>query len=136
MKESLKKPVREFYKLPEEVTRLANLASWDLWNGPIGPCDDYEDGKPYPGFSEACDVVSEWASDNLSDPLYVDDDCGMALESNPFDDPCNWEYELDNPDDAISSGLNAVYIGSKNVYELERKEQLQILFGKELAEYL
>lgn len=78
--------------MPDDIKRLARLANWDLWNGPLTYCedcgaDDLSDctcDGPYPGFTEASTTVMEWAKENLPHEVYVDlacdDECAVSLQ--------------------------------------------------------
>ncbi len=78
--------------LDEETQRLARLAWWDLWYGPIALEGDNgpDDGKPWCGFTEACAKVSEALSE-LGE-LWVEGDCVMTSEPQGWLDEETGEY--------------------------------------------
>jgi len=113
----------QFGALSENVRRLANTATFDLYNGPFeeGFEPDGDDFK-YPGFSEAIDLIKQH-SDDIGE-IWFDEDCDYASDKEPEthwynDETDEWEeYNLES------------------TYHYERRDVLNAIFGKELASYL
>jgi hypothetical protein len=106
-------------EMPTEISRLASIARMDLLIGPYAATKDFEDGKPWPGFSIACDVISDWVN-GIPDTLWVDLDCEMVSNSEP---------------EGFYDGHEWIEPCTENVWCVERKQILGYVF-KELGEYL
>lgn len=76
------KAIAAHFAVPPNVQRMADRATFDLYFGPIGTEQDYEADEPYPGFSEACEVVTDWCDENLSEVWY-DSDSGFVSDREP-----------------------------------------------------
>lgn len=117
---NIDKAVREHFNLSDDIRRLIRLANYDLYNGPIGEPDD---GKPWPGFSKACDIVKEYMPDG---DIWIDDQSDEIMDSEP-----NWWYpecEDENPDE--------IYYNSEDVAVYHKRDIVKILVGSELAGYV
>jgi len=112
------------------IPEIAGMLQTDLYNGPlyIDPkgevCEFAEPGaKPF-DFAAGIDAMQDWKSEIPT--LYVDAECETLSETNPFDDPGNYEE--------IGNG-KALYIGPETVYEVAPSEIVANLLGS-LAEYI
>jgi len=139
MDKNISKAVREFFKesMPAEVEKMARLAGWDLYSGPMTYCeecgvDDLSDCSceiKYPGFQEAVGIVAEWVDDNVH-TLYVEEDSGCVMTREPEGEWLNEECEECDEEDG------GVYHEPMPYYQLERADIVKILFDPELASYL
>lgn len=109
-----------FDELPENVRRCANVATHDLYYGPIDDCE--EDGWIYPGFVEACRIISKEVGD--IGEVWYDGDTGEVMDTEPdsqwFDEEDQQWY--DN------------YMGE--IYHYERQDVLRLIFDKELVSHI
>lgn len=131
--------IKENVKIPDNVKRMASLASWDLWYGPLTYCetcgadhlDDCECGDlKYPGFEAACAIVSEWADENI-ESLYVEDYSDYVLTKEP-----QGRWENSEGDECDKFDEDAHYVEPEQYYFFERSDILKIIFDKELISYL
>lgn len=102
-----------FNEIPDHVRGLIHAANLDLYFGPNEPDDDY------PGFTAALDAIAEALEKlNITD-VYVDE-CGI-LECEPeayFDDDLQeWIEPMD-------------------YYQVEAKDIIRKIVGKELIQYI
>lgn len=51
-------------KMPSHIKALILDARFDMFNGPFGTSDDY------PGFETACEILSQWAEENIEPTTY------------------------------------------------------------------
>lgn len=114
---------------PAGIARYAELASTDLWDGPISSLFDPEvDLSPsailcphwegWRGFSHGCRKLAEWLEERLSFPLYWEPETGHLSDTEPQGEEIDGEYFEPAP-----------------YYRIERKEALRLLYGA-LSDYL
>ena len=122
MNDKVKKLIRAHVRenMPDEIKRLASIARMDVLFGPYAAQDDFEDGKPYPGFVAATDQITAWLDAHAPRELWVD------LE---------WDGIMDSEPKAYQDGDEWIEPCWEDICRVERKEILRATFG-ELAEYL
>ena len=111
----VKVAVEKHFPLSKKVIKMISMANFDLYYGPSGI------SKDYPGFTKAIDYIAD-ALDNVSD-IYVNIDTGEVLESEPE----AWF------DEEMNEWVEPYWEGW---YEVDRKQVLEMLVGKELASYI
>jgi hypothetical protein len=133
---------------PRRVRALLSQATFDLWHGPHPAEDAEDDPNPetrYPGFSSACDELSDWFADAPS-TVYVFEDCGNVSETKPEDTPECWECEgagvaptatdedgdIADPDESCNTCSGRGWVEGESYYEFDARDAL----GGKLAEYL
>lgn len=124
VRDRIREAVRKAYPLPPELARLANMATFDLWHGPMamGFRDDGDDGEPWPGFSAACDRLSAWADEHMPSEAWYDDDAGSLSDVAP--EP--WQDEEGEWHEPYTD----------ETYHVERRDLLAARFPNQLSEYL
>ena len=113
--------------MPDEITRLITLASYDLYFGPLVGCNvcgvdsthDCTCAVRWQGFSDAIGKLRAWAEEHLPSEVWVDMDCGSVSESEPQGEEIDGEWQEPFTE-------NTVYFDCKGIK--------QAVFGK-LAEY-
>jgi hypothetical protein len=122
------KDILEFFPIPDEIRKLADMANNDLYNGPTyydgdgNECsmfDDVETGVTAFNFTDACHQISDWCGDNLL-TVYVDQCFGEITITEP-------EGDEDEDGNWIDPGP---------YYEVDYQEVKRILFGRELASHI
>lgn len=114
--------------LSEEQEKIKRVATYDLYFGPIIRNDaDIDDllateGTEYHGFEWACDQLRA-TYEALPRELFVNIDCGYASESEPEG------YENEETGEWEEPHL-------ESTYSLKAKDIREIVFGKELSQYL
>ena len=105
----MRKALIEYYKdkLDENDYKRARLLTFDLF---YGPSFNYDEDEIWEGFSKTCDTLI-LKLDEVMTELWYDD---------------NWEGIYPNEPDAYDDCVLALPI----------KRQQELLFGKDLAEYL
>jgi hypothetical protein len=122
--ETEQKAIKEYVNslLDDETKRLVHLAAWDLYWGPVACSPEAhngpDDGKPWPGFSAACERIKE-ALDGLDD-LWVEGDNVMTREPEGYTDNDTGEW--------VEPYL-------EETYRFPRREVLRVAFSA-LAEHL
>jgi hypothetical protein len=112
--------VHRIYPVRPDINRLANLCTFDLVWGPVGPTDD--NGKRWPGFSASTGIIADWFDRNVPSTLYVSDWGDVTdTEPEPFED------------DETGELIEPCY---EDWTRLEAKDIKTILFGKYLADYV
>ena len=118
----LKELIRAYFKMPEHVERLRNLANLDLYFGPLNDSqlDDEWERQHYKGFSEALGTIQEWIDANVTD-LWVDVDCDCVMTSEPegYEDEGEWVEP---------------YL--ETTYHVDMRTVKKYLLGKELGGYV
>jgi hypothetical protein len=113
-------------EVPEDIRRLANLATQDLYEGPLyfddegdlTSCFDPHMSHPF-DFAQAVMELSDWVGDNIS-TMYYDPHSGDLMEKEPQgeeDEDGNW-------------------IDPYPYYEIHTTDIVKILFGRELAAHI
>src|SRR5271168_2825652 len=125
---AMHKAVMEHFKplMPADVEKQGRLANWDLWSGPINFCeecgaDHLEDCScevVYAGFTKACGIVSDWLDENVN-TLYWLVDCENLSTEEPQGEEIDGEY-----------------CEPEGYYVIDRKDVVNILFGKDLNGYV
>jgi hypothetical protein len=123
-------------KMPENVKRLGNLIYWDLMFGPLqgcdvcgaDTCDDCLCATPWPGFTTATKLVSDWLDDQPSE-LWIDLNFDGVMESEPQPEYLSSDCEERGCDPYLEPDY-------ENVYYVDRKEIVAALFGKEVVGYI
>lgn len=127
------KDIEEYWaeRMPEEIKVLANKANNDLYFGPSYYDEDgnemscFDEGAIPFDFGAACRAIKEWCDENMY-PLYLEDGCGILEEFPP-----EFFEELENEDgELVVSEVEGDY------REWDIRDQMKIVFGKELARYL
>ena len=115
MHQKIEQAIRAHY-LPlrdERIVKLQNLASSDLYFGPIEAEAEAEDN--WPGFSKACDEIRAWSEEHLDSQVWYDSQAEVIETSEPqVEDDSDWEFYV----------------------LVERDEIKKAVFGRELADYL
>ncbi len=120
--------IEEYFTIPPEIQKLANMANNDLYNGPtyldgdgniVSMFDDVETGITAFDFVGACASISDWCGDNVVDMFY-DEMCGCVVEKEPVEEP-------DEDGDWIEPGP---YV------EVDSLAVRRILFGRELSSHI
>lgn len=106
----IEKILRQHFDVPEDVQRLANLATSDLLWGPIGLDDDWE-RENYQSFKSACKRIGEYI-DTLPSQIWVDVDCEVVMDSEPQGEEVEGEW--------IEPYWESIYLvnGRKEIVEL------------------
>lgn len=112
--------VRAHFKIPEDIQRLANLATSDLLWGPIGLDDEWEE-ENYKGFQSACARIREYV-DTLPRELWVDTDCDCVMTSEPQGEEVDGEW--------LEPYWDSIY------YVNGRNEVVELLLNHYLAGYV
>ena len=86
----LEKAVQNHFEVPEDIQRLANLATSDLLWGPVSLGDDWEE-ENYKGFQSACKRIREYV-DTLPSQLWIDTDGDYVMTSEPQGEQVDGEY--------------------------------------------
>jgi len=118
MHKKIEQIVQEHIEVPEDIRRLASMATMDLLWGPIGLDDDWE-VENYQDFQSACKRISDWI-DTLPGEMWVDVDCEFVMYSEPTSEevdgevvePC-WEsiYYVQGRSDVVEMVLNHYLCG-------------------------
>lgn len=110
--------IQEAYPLPLEVKDALLAATHDLYNGPF-----YNE--------ETCNILKDWAEDNLPSTLYVDLDCGDVMDVEPQG---YWE-QLDPSDFEESEWVDTdpFYVEPSPYCEVGKKEIWCAVFGAVLV---
>lgn len=101
------------FEVPDAIDRLIRLCVWDLWHGPIARSGDFgpDDGRPWPGFSDAVDALHTWGDKHDIGAVYYreedcdwwtdtepeawqDDETGEWIEPGPYEARTGWELLL------------------------------------------
>jgi len=107
--------------MPDDIQRLANIARMDVLYGPYATQEDYEDGKPYPGFESATTMIHAWVSDNVPSELWVDLSCDYVATS-AAEGEMNEDGEYEEP-------------YTDETFYVDKQEIKRAVFG-ELGEYV
>ena len=118
---SFKRYCNEEFPVPFEIRRLARIATFDLWNGPVGDEND-EEGFTYPGFETAVKTLREWSTDQLSD----------VWLNTGTEEVCAEEPNFILTDEETGETFDK----SADWCIVDVKEVKRAIFGKELAEYI
>jgi hypothetical protein len=138
--------------IPADVNRLINLATYDLYYGPVGdgavgdPATD-EHGQEnewagYPGFVSATDKIKS-ALDDVPSRLFVDTGAECWSEREPGPDECSecngtgtTDHVTDDDTCSFCDGSGKVEPFLEETYQVERHDLIGALVGKELAAYV
>lgn len=120
MRSEVYQEIHRAYPVRPDINRLANLCTFDLVWGPIGPVDD--NGKRWPGFVASTEIIENWFDRNVPSTLYVSE-WGDVTDTEP--EPYF--------DDDTEEWIEPFY---EDWTRLESKEIKAVLFGKYLAEYV
>jgi hypothetical protein len=122
--------------VPADVQKLINLATYDLWHGPVGDgavgdpaLDEYgqeNEWAGYPGFVSATEKIGE-VFDDVPSTLYVDTGAECWSEREPGPDECG---------ECCGRGEICTEPYLDDTYEVGRAQLVRAIVGKELAEYL
>lgn len=120
--------VRNYFreKMPERIKRLKNVATHDLWHGPMaaGTIDEYFE---WPGWSSAIDELKTWCDATLCD-VWVDIQCDGVMESEPQG---RW-VDRDDPDNEESWEEPCW----EDIVHLDISDVKRLLFPNQLWEYI
>lgn len=114
--------------LTEEQEKIKRVATYDLYFGPIVSTDaDIDDllateGTEYRGFEWACEQLRS-TYEALPSELYVDDECDFVSEKEPEG------YLDEETGEWIEPYLESTYL-------LTARDIREMVFGKELSQYL
>ncbi len=117
--------IEKYFELPPDILKLANQAAYDLYNGPI------QDDDEWPGFVTACEQITDWCDDNLSEVWY-DIQSGEVLDREPegyFDHYCG-NVEDDEP---IETWVEPHW---EDYFHCELDTVKRALFDKELVQHI
>jgi hypothetical protein len=117
------KAIREYVKIPADIQTLINLATADLYYGPVSS----EAYPEWPGFVTALRVIQNWADDNTCE-LYVDE-FGCVSETEP-----EWECLDPKTMEPCDPDEDGFWQAPSDYYYFDQKAINRILFGS-LAEY-
>lgn len=118
-------------RMPAEIKELSRKANHDLYFGPsYYDADDievscFDEGAIQLDFKAACKAITEWCDENMY-PLYLEDGCGILEEFPP-----EFFEEVENDDGEV-----VLVEVERPYYEWDIRDQMRIVFGKELAHYL
>jgi hypothetical protein len=118
-KKQLSKILREHYQVPEDIERLANLATSDLLWGPVGLDDDWE-RENYKGFQHACKRIQEY-TEALPRHLYIDLNCEYVTTREPEGEEIDGEW------------CEPWY---EDWYHVQGNEVIELIFNKYLVGYI
>lgn len=134
--------------LSDKVRTLINQTNFDLYYGPINdgavgdPAEEDESLKKYPGFSEACDIITKALKD-LPSELYLDVDTGEVLEREPEGEECedcggDGKITNDEGETITCDGCNGQggFEACDDWSHVERREIRNAVVGKELSGYV
>lgn len=124
--------------LGEETQRLVTYAQADLWHGPIALSGDNgpDDGEPWPGFTAACNAISEALDDHMD--LWIDTTSDSVWSEEPgWERPCDSCCEETAEDCDQCNGDRYINVGydPSDFWHYEERDWKRLLFG-ELASYL
>jgi hypothetical protein len=117
--------------LNQEMLTLISQTMRDLYSGP-------HDEDDYPGFSAALKKINP-ILDTIPRTLYIDVESGFVSETEPKAEPCsNCDGTGTDIDDENCCECNGIgyFDPAGDWNEVNIKEIKQVIFGKELAEYL
>lgn len=112
-----------------DTMKHASMADWDLYYGPGVERDPGDDGPPYPGFGEACEIIRAAVDAVVPSDLYVLTDCDILVTEEP--EP----YELDSGEVDEDGGPVMEWCEAEDCTHYDRRAILRATFGA-LADYL
>lgn len=118
------------------IDDLARAANWELWCGPMPDdywveCDPLE--TPWPGWVEACDLLST-ALEDLPGFVFYDNDAGGVIGTrDPVDEQDNYCSLSDLDEDVLNSRDREVYCGPDDYSEILT---IDALIPTELRQYV
>ena len=120
--------IRTAYPLEPRLERIAYLATFDLWYGPVTYDLSEDDGDGitpavWPGFDSACAELRAWADETLPREVWFDADLNFLATSEPE----GWRDEETNE-------WHEPFLDK--TYRLEWREILAARFPLKLSEYL
>ena len=120
-------------QLDPSIVKLIEGAKQDLHFGPA-----YGEESDFPGFETACLAIKS-ALEDVPSTLYVDTDAEVWQESEPSAYECpecvgNGVPTDDDCPGCAGSGKVEPYL--EETYQVERRDLVRALVGKELAEYV
>lgn len=128
--------------LNQHVQDLIRMANYDLHFGPcngFGPCSDC--GEPgetqteWLGFEKATVEIAA-ALDDAPRTLWVDTVCDIVSDVRPAEtDPC-YQCEGLDKDCELCQGHGEINACFEDIVEIDRREILAAIVGKDLAEYV
>lgn len=124
--DEMDRAVAAHFEMPPDIARLARLAEWDLYFGPI--CGE-DDAGEWPGFVAACAAVSEWCDDNLGEVWY-DIQSGGVLDREPE----GYWIDSENYDgEEVREWVEPFW---EDYYHLEASDVKRALFSRELVVHI
>ena len=127
--EAINQAISQTPSIIPAIPEVAGMMQTDLYQGPIylSPdgemCEHADEGAVAFDFNAGVEIMRDWKGELPT--LYIDNDSGCVSETNPFDDPANYE----------DTGTGAsIYLGPETVYEVTPSEIVCNLLGNALAE--
>jgi hypothetical protein len=118
-KKQLSTILRNHYQVPEDIERLANLATSDLLRGPVALGDDWEH-ENYKGFQDACKRIQQFSHD-LPYSVYVDLGCEYVTTREPEGEEIDGEW------------CEPCY---EDWYHVQGSEVIELIFNEYLVGYI
>jgi hypothetical protein len=132
-----------------EVRKAINLASYDLHFGPPcasdcadPPTDEHGNENEWSGFSfdKACKTIKEALKDVVPNTLYVNTDSEYYSEDMPCDIECpvceGSKIDSDEDTECTNCAGTGSIQDNEGWYQVERKDLIKAILGKELANYV
>ena len=121
--------------LDPSIVKLIEGAKQDLHFGPA-----YGEESDFPGFETACLAIKR-ALEDVPSTLYVDTGAGCWSQSEPEPEEClecngAGTYDDDETPCLDCNGSGKVPPYTEETYQVERRDLVRALVGKELAEYV
>ena len=130
--------------LDATIRQRIQQANYDLYFGPVGdgavgdPASDSDDWAGYPGFTKATAEIA-YALDSVPSRLFFDVDAGYWTDHEPESEKCDAcdGTGLDGEDQCeVCQGSGYCEPIWECWYEVDRKDLLRAIVGRELVSYL
>ena len=130
--------------LDATIRQRIQQANYDLYFGPVGdgavgdPADGSDDWAGYPGFTKATAEIAD-ALDAVPSRLFLDVDAEYWTDHEPEGEKCeecHGEGATEGEKCDLCNGVGVIEPAWECWYEVDRKELLRAIVGKELVAYL